>query len=308
MKCPRSYRVDATSVAVALPADLRAGGRLTLSHRGLRRYPGTAGRAELRWDHSRGRWYFHYSVRLERAPRTGRLRTNAAAIDLGVRVLVSLSVADSPTAIHFLGREVLKDWDYWGREIATHMAELAHRPKGQRSSKRLRRLHHQRQTRWEHAWEALAARVAAACRSHGVGTVYLGWPKHIRRDTSHSARWNGRIHGFWGFDRASRILEKHLERAGIAVARVGERGTSSECPRCNSPAVVRHPRHRLTCRVCGLRIHSDQAGSRNLLKIHIPSVTWAGAEAVPRPETHRWNRHRWVDVENPFGGPKDLAA
>lgn len=308
IKSARSYAIDAHRFALTLPADLRqkSGSRLDMSHRGLMRYPGAPGRGELRFDAGRGRWYLHAAVRVPHP--VARPWQRAAAIDLGIRVLVSLCVEDTPAATHYLGREVLKDWDYWGRQISEHMGELAHRPKGQRASRKLRRLYHQRRSRWTHAWEALATRVAADCRRHKIGGVYLGWPKHIRRESAYGAKWNGRLHGFWSFDRASRILEKHLTRCGIQTHRVDERGTSSRCPSCASTNVRRSPRHQLTCRACGLQLHSDQAGSRNILRQQKPSVIWDGAEAAPRPETHRWNRHRWLDASNPSEHSEDLAA
>lgn len=82
----------------------------------------------------------------------------------------------------------------------------------------------------------------------------------------------------------------------------------STCPKCHSREVVRKPRHRLTCTPCGFRIHADQAGSANLLSRDTPSTIWAGAQAAPRPETHRWNRHRWVDASHPSAMAEDLAA
>jgi transposase len=68
----------------------------------------------------------------------------------------------------------------------------------------------------------------------GVATVSLGWPKDILRDRDCGSTWNGRIHNFWSFDKALRILENALRAAGIVPVRVGERGASSSCPACSS--------------------------------------------------------------------------
>jgi hypothetical protein len=57
IKCGRSYAVNARIAAVPLPADLRTAGRLRLSYRGLRRYTGKPGRAEIVFDGGRGCWY-----------------------------------------------------------------------------------------------------------------------------------------------------------------------------------------------------------------------------------------------------------
>jgi transposase len=246
--------------------------------------------------------------------------TREAAVDLGVRVAASLSIDGAGSACHFLGRDLLKDWDYWGRRIAGHMAELADRPKGERSSRRLRRLYRKRRARWEHAWEGLAAQMISVLEGHRVGCVYLGWPKEIRRDRSYGSKWNGRIHNFWSFEKALRILEKHCARAGVVAIRVGERGSSSVCPACDSSEVIRAPRHVLRCRACGLKLHSDQAGSRNILRQQNPEVMFPntpgssrdGAEAAavrapPKPETRRWSLHRWVDASNPLNHERPAA-
>lgn len=298
IKCGRSYAVDSRTVALTLPADLRNGsGRLSLPYRGLRRYGGKPGRAEIAFDAGRGRWYFRYAVKSpEPAPAQGG---RVAGIDLGVRVLASLSIEGMETAIHFLGREVLKDWDYWGRKIAEHMAELSHRPAGKRTSKRLRRLYRNRRARWEHAWEALAARIVSVLKARRVGRVVIGWPKDIRREVDYTRRWNGRIHGFWSFDRASRIIEKHCARRGIRVERVLEHGTSETCPSCGSKDVARRPWSVLRCRACGLVMEANQAASRNIAKKSKPSL-WDGAEAAPGSEALRWTKHRWADAPNPL--------
>lgn len=298
VKDPRSYKVSQTEVTLPLPCDLRKQvGRFSLSYCGTVRFLGDAGRAEVQWDSGRGRWYFSFSVEESCKPKK-RDFARSAAIDLGVRILASLSIEARDDSLHFLGRHLLKDWDYFGRQIAQHQQELSHRSKEQRSSKKLRRLFFKRKARLVAAWEALAVRVVSLLRVEKVGMVCLGWPKEILREASYSAKWNGRIHSFWSFDQVLKILEKHLAKAGIESKRVGERGTSSHCPWCESGEVVRTPRHVLSCRSCKRKIHSDQAGSRNILKKENPGISWDALEARARPDTRRWNKHRWVDASN----------
>ena len=297
IKHSRSYSFSEIEVTIPLPCDLRKEvGRFNLSFRGVLRFSGVGKRAELLWDAGRARWYFSFSV--ECPQKTLTQNTRKAAIDLGVRVLASLSIEGKDVSLHFLGRDVLKDWDYFGRQIAEHQRELSHRPKEKQSSKRLRRLYQKRKARMVSAWEALAVRIVSWLKLEKVGFVYLGWPKGILREASYSKKWNGRIHAFWSFDQVLKILEKHLGKAGIGSKRVGERGTSSHCPLCQSEAVTRKPRHLLACKSCKRKIHSDQAGSRNILKKENPGISWDALEARARPETRRWNKHRWVDAEN----------
>jgi transposase len=154
----------------------------------------------------------------------------------------------------------------------------------------------------------LGVRVAASlsiegvgpCRRQCVGTVYIGWPKGIRENRVYSKKWAARIHNFWGFDASGKILQAALERQGIMVRRVGERGSSSTCPvtSCGSKKVARKPRHILSCRVCDTTLHSDQAGSRNMLSFNHPGTGWDAVKTTVRPDTLCWNKQRWVDAGN----------
>ena len=294
IKSARSYAV-ADIFELTLPKDLRSAGRLTMKYVGCERYRGKQKRAEVLWDKARQRWYLHYAVEVVDKVISGSGR--AAGIDLGVRLAASLSIEGVDQARHFSAREMLKDWDYWGRQIAQHMQELCSRSK--KTSHKLSQLYALRAARWRHAWQAIAREIARTCRRQCVGVVYLGWPKGILRDVKHySTKWAGRIHNFWGFDAASTILQAALERQGILVKRVGERGSSSTCPSCDSKDVTRYPRHVLSCKTCGLRLHSDQAGSRNILKFNKPGLSWDGAKAALKPDTRRWNQQCWEDASN----------
>ena len=263
---------------------------------GCQRYRGVRKRAELLWDKARQRWYLKYAV--EVADKVIHGSNRGAAIDLGVRVAASLSIEGVGQARHFAAREMLKDWDYWGRRIAQHMQELAGR--GRKCSLKLWQLYAMRTARWRHAWQAIAREIATTCRRQCVGTVYIGWPKGIREDRVYSKKWAARIHNFWGFDASGKILQAALERQGIMVRRVGERGSSSTCPvtSCGSKKVARKPRHILSCRVCDTTLHSDQAGSRNMLSFNHPGTSWDAVKTTVRPDTLCWNKQRWVDAGN----------
>ena len=303
IKCGRAYHVGGRTIELTVPKNLSPS-RLVIGYRGIRRYVGHFARAEVHYDTGRRRWYLTYAVQVPDNPLKGGSRV--AGIDLGIRVLASVSIEGLDIAFHFLGREVLKDWQYWTRRIAEHQHELAHR--GQRkSSRRLKRLYAKRRSRLQHAWDTMARRIASLCRRYRVGQVVIGWPKGILDDVRLSRKWNGLTHGFWSFEQMSQRLMLALRRGGILPERTGERGTSSHCPRCLSPNVVRRPRSIVRCRDCELVVHSDHAGSFNIMSQTHP-VNWDGAEAAPAPETYRFNRHRWADAPNPSIPVEDLAA
>lgn len=294
IKSARSYSVRHDAFELTLPADLRTKGRLSMKYVGCERYQGVCKRAEVMWDNTRRRWYVKYAV--EVAPKVISGSSRAAAIDLGVRIAASLSIEGVEQARHFSARELLKDWDYWGRQIAQHMQALCSR--GKKASRRLSRLYAMRSARWRHAWLAIAREIATTCRRQCVGVVYLGWPKGIREACSYNRKWAGRIHNFWGFDAASKLLQAALERQGVLVKRVGERGSSSTCPSCGSKDVVRKPRYVLTCKACATKMHADQVGSRNILKFNEPRIIWDAVKATAKPDTRRWNKQRWADASN----------
>lgn len=293
IKCARSYRVTGTTVAVTLPTDLRQG-RLTMAYRGTVRYAGRGRRAEIRCT-SRRHGEMTYSV--QDTPRPPRAWPGIAGVDLGMRILASVSTPGVEQALHFGGREVLKDFEYWSAKIARHQQELAHRRR--KTSRQLVRLYARRRLRLQHAICAMARRLVFWCRRHRVGHVLIGWPKRILLETTANAKWQRLRHNLWNFDAVATRLEQTLTRAGIQVERIGERGTSSHCPRCGSANVVRYPRHVLRCKDCRFRCHSDQAGSRNMIRQRYPEAHWAWDEASQTPDTRRWTRHRWVDVSNP---------
>ena len=317
VKHRRAYAFDARDVSLVQPRDrcrARQGGnrRLHIRYRGRLRHPGTMGRAELVFDPLRRRWHMHVSVLCDpfvpahTAP-TAPGRT--AAVDLGVRITASLSIAGAGMAHHFEGRALLKDWAATGRAIAREQARIA-KSRGLEdrerapSNARIRHLHRNRRLRLRHGLTAMATAIAEICAAAGVGTVYLGWPRDILREGRYgSGKWAGRIHGFWSFGLALALLESALEARGIATVRAGERGSSSTCPACGSRDIARAPRWRLACRACGDVIHSDQAGSRNILANQTPGACRDWPEAGHRTATRRWGKHQWrLRSENPRGG------
>ena len=232
-----------------------------------------------------------------------------AAVDLGVRITVSLSIAGAGMARHFEGRELLKDWDAAGRAIAREQARIAtgrgleDRERAP-SNARIRHLHRNRRLRLCHGLTAMATAIADDCAAAGVETVYLGWPKNILREGRYgSGKWAGRIHGFWSFGLTLSLPESALEARGITAVRVGERGSSSTCPTCGSGDVARHPRWRLAGCACGESLHSDQAGSRNIPAQQTPGACRDWPEAGHRTATRRGEEHQWrLRSENPRGG------
>jgi transposase len=306
VKGPRSYGLSRSTLSLPLPADLRTKGRLVTAIQGNARYRGKSGRLELSFDPADRCW--RATVSVETPERAFRQNGRAAAIDLGMRVAASLSIEGQADAHHFRGRELMKEFQYWTRCIAAHQQALSKRKL--KTSRQLLQLYQTRRRRLEHALRATAKAIAGLCRASKVGLVYIGWPKGIRDDVKVHKDWRGRLHNYWNFNRFGQILIDALDRQGILGKLVGERGTSSTCPWTldRTHKMSRSPRWRLTCKDCGKAMHSDAAGSGNILAFNKPGLIRDGAKAAPTPRTHAWNSHAWRLRENHSLTQELLAA
>ena len=317
IKASRSYSISNGLFALTLPADLRCApharqnGRLLIAFRGELRYSGENRRAELVYDNADRIWRVRVSTEVggKRMPEDScRPQGRAAAIDLGLRISASLTIEGQGTAHHFAGRELMKDYQYWTTRIAAHQQELA----GRRlyASRRLNRLYVTRGRRLEHGLRGIAKAIAGLCRASAVKMVYIGWPKGIRDDVKVCKDWRGRIHNYWSFGIFSAYLVQALEKNRIIGRRVGERGTSSTCPWTLNPRhkVARLPRWKLSCRDCGQSMHSDAAGSANILAFQKPGTDRDGVKATPALRTHEWDKHSWAMRANRRATERRLAA
>ncbi|MGQ9498395.1 MAG: RNA-guided endonuclease InsQ/TnpB family protein [Desulfotomaculales bacterium] len=289
VKSPRSYSLDARTVSLTLPADLRdSDDRLVLRTKGILRFCGTPKTLELRYDRVKRRWYAHQVVEVPEPVRKIRPE-KCAALDLGARVLVALAVEGLDRQILFSGREVWKDFLYWTRRIAEEQSRLARA--GRKTSRQLRRLYQTRARRLKHAFVALAAEVARVLKRHRVTVLFLEDLTGIRDDMDFGPK-NILVHNFWAFRMLRNLVEAACARAGVKVVPVEPRGASSRCAVCGSP-IRRLVRHKAVCERCGCVWHADANAALNILLLG--SSKGHGAEATPlKPLSYRWNRHRWV--------------
>jgi transposase len=184
-----------------------------------------------------------------------------------------------------------------------HMAAKAHR-RGERGSRRWRQLRsaqrkaerrHRAKIRLAHH-EAAKALVAWAI-ARRVGTLVVGDPKGIGSKDS-GRRQNWRVNTTWRRTHLTGALTDKATRAGITVALVDERRTSSTCPRCDRR---RAPKGRVfTCPACGLLAHRDLVGATNIAAKgggsldDVPNESSTTHRRAGHPPTRRdRRRHRW---------------
>jgi IS605 OrfB family transposase len=232
-----------------------------------------------------GRLFLDVTARLAVPESTDLDPALVAGVDLGI--IHPYAVACDDAALVVSGRALraeermhLEDT----KRRAQHMAAKAPR-RGQRGSRRWRKLRaaqrraearHRRRIRLAHHEAAVA--VVAFATEHGAGTLVIGDPRGItERDVGRHQNLRLRQ---WRRQHLLGALSDKAEAAGMVVARVDERGTSSTCPECARPAVK--PKGRaFHCRLCGYRGHRDVVGARNI------AARGGGSTSAPALVTHR---------------------
>jgi IS605 OrfB family transposase len=163
---------------------------------------------------------------------------------------------------------------------------------GQRGSRRWkhyrarsRRLEGRHRRRLVQARHAAAATVIAWAVQQRVGALVVGDPRGLLREDA-GRRQNKAVRD-WAVAALMAALADKAERAGIAVAIVDERGTSSTCPACS--ARVPKPRGRVfACRSCSVTGHRDLVGAANIAARAPDRVTGGGTvTGGPPVTTHR---------------------
>jgi putative transposase len=136
-----------------------------------------------------------------------------------------------------------------------------------RHRRRLRQAHH----------EAAGTAVAWAVEQR-LGTMVVGDLRGITA-TDAGPRHNLALRN-WRPGHLLSVLRDKAEVAGITVALVDERGTSSTCPQCSSK--VSKPKGRVfSCPRCGYGEHRDVVGARNI------AARGGGSTSAPALVTHR---------------------
>lgn len=87
----------------------------------------------------------------------------------------------------------------------------------------------------------------------------------------------------WAFAQLGSFVEYKAKRAGVAVVHVDPRNTSRQCSECwHTHRSNRISQARFVCKACGIVLHADHNGSRNIA--HRADAVWQRG-AVNRPRT-----------------------
>lgn len=260
---------------------------LRVRFKGVLKWFGKQGRAEIVYDTLDGRWRVFQTaeVRSSIQPRGSK----TCHIDLGIINLATIWVKGWKQPIAFSGRKILHDWWHWAQKIAKHQGQLK-RVNDKYTSKKLRRLYRIRQRRFRHAVNAMVRSMVRDLYDLGVSRIIIGNLKHIRDgNINNGSKTNTMIHNFWSFQYISQRIKDIAEEYGMEVKEVSEYKTSTVCPRCGSENTI-HAGRLFKCLNCGLEAHRDVVGVLNMANLHNGGTA---IRVVAHPLLLRWNGMRW---------------
>ena len=208
-------------------------------------------------------WELHFvcKVAIDASDHSG---DKTAGVDLGICNTAAVSVGDE--TLLYPGNALKEDAHYFrqkeydteGENGPSQTAEWARAKKSRRQM---------------HFLHAVSKDIIEQCAEHGVGTIAVGHPKHIRADEDWGRHGNKRLHD-WAFETLIQQLEYKAEERGIDVERVDEYelATSINCCVCRAQADShRVERGLYVCSDCGLVANSDLNAAENMRKTVTPN-------------------------------------
>ena len=225
--------------------------------------------------------------------------SHTAAIDVGANNTLTIVTSTGESAVYH-ARPEFERFRQYSERIARLQSEL---PEDRYSSERIRRLYAKRTRKRDHSRNAAVKHAADWLLEQDVDTVYVGDLSDVL-ESHWSSTVNEKTHSFWSHGQLVERITLTLGDVGISVTEVSEAGSSSECPKCDSPN-VRRDSDEFRCHECGLEAHSDVVGAWNLLQAEVgPMARPAGLRAERRRDSSQscngegayweWNEHDWT--------------
>jgi putative transposase len=179
--------------------------------------------------------------------------------DRGLRQI--LTATDGKRTLFFGGRFLQHQRRFYRHQRASVQSRKAHRPT--RSIRRLWKRLRGREGRFQsYLNHCIAKKLVAMALASGC-SVALEDLTHIRERGLRGKKFREQVHS-WAYHQLQGYIEYKARQHGIEVAYVDPAYTSQGCSRCG----YTHPTNRyglhFRCGRCGLRIHADLNGARNV--------------------------------------------
>ena len=208
-------------------------------------------------------WELHFvcRVRIDVAESPGE---RTAGVDLGISNTAAVSVGDE--TLLYPGNALKEDAHYFrqqeydteGADGPSERAQWARRKKARRQT---------------HFLHAVSKDIVEQCAARNVGTIAVGHPENIRKDSEWGRHGNKRLHD-WAFNTLLDQIEYKAAERGIEVERVDEARlkTSKTCCACGKAADShRVERGLYVCDSCELVANADCNAAENMRAMVTPS-------------------------------------
>jgi IS605 OrfB family transposase len=257
--------------------------RVVLSYSGYDRHialiqsSAQIGAAKLWYDKSRKRFYLLVSLELETAAPTSESHRHVVGVDMGQRYLAVATDTRNHT-VFYAGQQV--------RAQADHYARLRQRlqRKGTRSATRRLVVISGRERRLKRNRNHLISRRIVVAYPHSL--IGLEDLTHIRERTNRASnkraskrqRQANRHASSWAFAELHGSIAYKAQLAGSMAVKVDAYHTSQACLRCGHTSPDNRPNKGLVfvCQACGLTLHADLVGARNIaLRTLLVRQDWA---------------------------------
>ncbi len=268
-------------------------GRVVVPYAGYRKHVtllqhgAQIGAAKLWYDKPRKQFYLLVSLQVQIADPTPETHRHIVGVDVGQRYLAVATDTQNQTAFYG-GRQV--------RAKADHYARLRKRlqQKGTRSATRRLIVVSGRERRLKQDRNHLISQRIVDAYPHSL--IGLEDLTHIRERTvrrhskkaSAKQRKANRHASKWAFAELQSYVSYKAILAGSMAVKVDAHYTSQACPTCGHTTPQNRPAKGLlfVCQACGMRLHADLVGARNIaLRTLLARQDWASTGVLSeRPD------------------------
>jgi putative transposase len=277
------------------------------------------GAAKLWYDQPGKRFYLLVSLEVEVADPVPERHQRIVGVDVGQRYLAVVTDTRNRT-MFCAGKQI--------RSSADHYARLRKRlqRKGTRAATRRLIVVRGRERRLKQGRNHdISRRIVEAYPGSLIGLEDLSYirertkRKHGKRASVKQRRSNQHA-SKWAFAELQRYITYKAVLAGGMTVMVDAHWTSQACPRCGHTTPENRPDKGLlfSCRACGLKLHADLAGARNVaLRTLLARQDWASTGVLSeRPnvsdseakaaQRRRYAELRWSPDASPWFSPRGL--
>lgn len=154
---------------------------------------------------------------------------------------------------------------------------------GTKSSKQLlRKISGKEALHMKHVNHCISKQIIEEAIATECDTIALESLTNIRKNIKAGRRLRSRLHR-WAWAQLQKFIVYKAQAAGLRIIFVNPAYTSQACSTCGT--IGTRQRHRFTCKICGIRRHSDLNASQNIRRIAASADVATGTVSCPNVAT-----------------------